>query len=343
MKRLLNTLYVTTPGAYLSQEGETVCVRAGDEIRARIPLHTLDGIVCLGANGCSPPLMEACATRNVALSFLSDTGRFWARVQGPVSGNVLLRREQYRRAEDPEAAAGIARAMVIAKVINSRMVLLRALRDHPEASGAEDLRTASDRLATVLKALTRDLPIDTTRGFEGEAAQVYFGVFDHLIVAQKESFQFTRRSRRPPLDLVNSLLSFLYAILAHDAASALEGVGLDPAVGFLHRDRPGRPGLALDLMEELRPVLADRVALSLINRRQVTADGFRILENGAVQMDDDTRKTVITTYQERKREELQHPFLGEQVPVGLLTHCQALLLARHLRGDLDAYPAYTWR
>jgi len=343
MKRMLNTLYVTTQGAYLMREGDTVVVRVDKEDRLRVPLHWLSGTVCFGRVSASPPLMGACAERDVAISFFDERGRFWARVQGPVSGNVLLRREQYRRAEDPEQTSAIARSIVTAKIANTRTVLMRALRDHPEADGVGEMQAASAHLVRLLKPLSRDIPLDTARGYEGEAAKTYFGVFDHLIVARKEDFHFAGRNRRPPLDNMNALLSFLYALLAHDTAAALEGVGLDPAVGYLHRDRPGRPGLALDLMEELRPVIADRVALSLVNRQQVRGEGFVRTETGAVNMDDDTRKQVLLAYQERKQEEIQHPFLEEKVPVGLLPHAAALLMARHLRGDLDAYPPFLWR
>ena len=343
MKHLLNTLYVTTQGAYLNLDGETVVVRIEKETRLRLPLHTLDGIVCFEQIACSPPLLYACAERNVTVSFMGFGGRFLARVQGPVSGNVLLRREQYRRTDDPDRAAEIARAVVAAKVANARTVLLRAAREHPDRPGAGALEQAGGELQRLLQGLDKPLSLDSVRGVEGAAGQAYFSVFDHLIVAQKGDFRFERRTRRPPLDNVNSLLSFFYVLLSHDAASALEGVGLDPAVGYLHRERPGRPGLALDLMEELRPVLADRLALSLINRQQVHASGFEPTETGAVLMDEPTRKTVLSAYQERKQEELQHPFLGERVPVGLLFHVQAMLLARFLRGDLDAYPPFFWR
>ena len=343
MKRLLNTLYVTTKGAYLAREGETVVVRVDREPKLRVPLHALDGIVCLGPVGCSPGLMGACAERQVSISFFSMRGRFWARVTGPVSGNVLLRREQYRRADDPARAADIARLVVAAKIANSRQVLLRAAWEQGETRSAEELRLAAERLRINLHALYDPVPLDTVRGQEGEAGKTYFAVFDHLIVAQKDEFCFSRRTRRPPLDNMNALLSFLYVLLAHDVASALEGVGLDPAVGFLHRDRPGRPGLALDLMEELRPVLADRLALTLVNRQQVRGSGFERTESGAVNMDDGTRKAVLTTYQDRKEEEIVHPFLDEKISLGLLPHVQAQLMARHLRGDLDAYPPFSWR
>ncbi len=339
MKRLLNTLYVTSEGSYLAKEGETVLVRIEQETRLRIPIHTLHGIVCFGQVAASPALMGLCGERGVALAFMSRSGRFLARVQGPASGNVLLRRTQYRRADDD--AAAIAQTLIAAKIANCRTVQLRALRDRPDCAGADALRDSAHRLAHLLDEVRRPQPdLDRVRGLEGEAARTYFGAFDPLITLQKEHFFFERRSRRPPLDNVNSLLSFLYTLLAHDVAAALEGVGLDPAVGFLHRDRPGRPGLALDLMEELRPLLADRLALTLINRQQIKPAGFHRTESGAVYMDDSTRKVVLTAYQERKRETLKHPFLQEEAEIGLLPHLQAMLLARHLRGDLDAYPPF---
>jgi CRISPR-associated protein Cas1 len=343
LKKLLNTLYITTQGAYLSREGETVLVRYEQETRLRVPIHTLAGIVCFGQVSCSPPLMGLCAENNVAVSFLSMHGRFLARVQGPVNGNVLLRREQYRKSDEEQAAASIAKAAVMAKVANCRTVLLRGARERADNDGVTALNESAGRLARVLTSLERANTVDAVRGFEGEGASVYFSVFDHLITASKEDFFFRDRNRRPPLDNINALLSFLYTLLVHDIEGALEAVGLDPAVGFLHRDRPGRPGLALDLMEELRPVLADRLTLSLVNRRQVQKDGFRRTESGAVEMDDATRKEVLVAWQKRKQEEIQHPFLGERIEFGLLPHVQALLLARHIRGDLDGYPAYFWR
>jgi CRISP-associated protein Cas1 len=343
VKKLLNTLYVTTQGSYLAREGETVVVRHEQENRLRVPIHALAGIVCFGQVSCSPPLMGLCAEKNVALSFLTEHGRFLARVQGPVNGNVLLRREQYRKSDEEQAAASIARAAVMAKVANCRTVVLRGARERTDGDGVGALDKAAVRLARVLTSLEKASTVDGVRGFEGEAASVYFGVFDHLITASKEAFFFRERNRRPPLDNINALLSFLYTLLVHDIEGALEAVGLDPAVGFLHRDRPGRPGLALDLMEELRPVLADRLTLSLVNRRQVQMDGFRRTESGAVVMDDPTRKEVLVAWQKRKQEEIQHPFLGERIELGLLPHVQALLLARYIRGDLDGYPAYFWR
>ena len=343
MKKHLNTLFVTTQGAYLTKDGETVVVKVEKEIRLRIPIHTIGGIVCFGNIMCSPFLMGFCAERDVAISFLTEYGRFLARVQGPVSGNVLLRREQYRRADDMNASAEMARAVLTGKLANCRTVLGRALRDHSDKLNTDEVREASQRINSSLQRLQSDLPLNVLRGFEGEAAHTYFSVFDHLITSQKEDFIFRERNRRPPLDNVNCLLSFLYTIVLHDVRSALESVGLDPAVGFLHRDRPGRPGLALDMMEEFRPFMADRLTLSLINLKQVQTKGFKKMESGAVLMDDETRKAVLVAYQKRKQDEIMHPFLEEKVPIGLLFHMQALLLARCLRGDLDGYPTFIWK
>ncbi|OPY12368.1 MAG: CRISPR-associated protein Cas4/endonuclease Cas1 fusion [Syntrophus sp. PtaB.Bin138] len=343
MKKLLNTLYVTTQGAYLSKEGETVMVSVDGQKRLQVPVHTLGGIVCFGRVMCSPFLMGFCAENNVGLSFLTENGRFLARVQGPVSGNVLLRREQYRRADSPEFSASMARSFVAGKIANARTVLQRALRDHGRKIAQPEVEQVVALLGGALRRLEATDHLDALRGVEGETARCYFSVFDHLITSQKEGFRFEGRNRRPPLDNVNCLLSFLYTLLLHDVRSALEGVGLDPAVGFLHRDRPGRPGLALDLMEEFRPFLADRLTLSLINLGQVNSRGFSKAETGAVTMADDTRREVIVAYQKRKQDEILHPFLGEKVAVGILFHVQALLLARHLRGDLDGYPPFVWR
>ena len=342
MKRLLNTLFVTTQGAYLCHEGESVLVKVEKETRLRVPLHMLGGIVCFGQVACSQPLMGLCGERGILISFLTEHGRFLARVHGPVSGNVLLRREQYRRSERPDAAA-IARAVVLGKVANCRTVLQRATRDHADKDGRDEIEVAARRLGHLLKELEEPLPVDTLRGKEGDAANTYFGVFNHLITAQKEAFFFHARSRRPPLDNVNALLSFLYTLLVHDASAALESVGLDPQVGFLHAERPGRPSLALDLIEEFRPFLADRLALSLVNLRQLQGKDFERTESGAVTMSDAARKELLTAYQKRKQEEIQHPFIDETVSIGLLFYVQALLMARHLRGDLDGYPPFIWK
>jgi len=343
MKKLLNTLYVTTQGTYLAREGETVLVRVEKETRLQVPVHTLSGIVCFGQVSCSPFLLGLCAERGVGVSLLTENGRFLARVQGSVSGNVLLRRQQYRWADDGDRSADLSRSFLIGKIANSRTVLQRALRDHREKPGGESLEGASNRLRFSLEQLPRADSLDALRGIEGDAAGTYFGVFNHLITSQKEDFRFHERSRRPPLDRVNCLLSFVYTLVMHDIRSALESVGLDPAVGFLHRDRPGRASLALDLMEEFRPVLADRLVLSLINLGVMKKSGFRQAETGGVTMDVDTRKALLVAYQKRKQEEINHPFLNEKVEIGLLPFAQALLLARHVRGDLDGYPPFIWR
>lgn len=343
MRKLGNTLYVTTPGAYLGKDGEAVAVRIDEEVKLRIPVHLLDGIVCLGPTGASPYLLGFCGEQGVHVSFLTEQGRFLARVHGPVSGNVLLRRAQYRAADAPERSTAIVRSIVAAKIANTRAVLRRALRDRPDGEGRPPIESAVVRIGALVPSLRGAPSIDVLRGLEGQAARIYFEAFDSLIVQQREAFSFHGRSRRPPLDPTNALLSFLYALLRHDAESALEAVGLDPAVGFLHTDRPGRPGLALDLMEELRAFLCDRLALSLINLRQIRPEGFSTRETGGVEMDDATRKEILVAYQKRKQEELLHPFLREKAPVGLLLHLQAALLARHLRGDLDAYPSFFWK
>lgn len=343
MKKLLNTLYVTTQGAYLSQEGETVRVRVEKETLLQLPIHTLSGIVCFGRVSCSPFLLGLCAERGVGVSFLTVNGRFLARVQGAVSGNVLLRRQQYRWADDETRSADLARSVLVGKIANCRTVLRRALRDHREKAGGDELEYAAVRLRFSLEQLSAAGSLDTLRGLEGDAAGTYFAVFNHLITAQKDDFRFHDRSRRPPLDKVNCLLSFIYTLLMHDVRSALESVGLDPAVGFLHRDRPGRASLALDIMEEFRPVLADRLALSLINLGVVKGNGFRQAETGGVTMEADTRKAVLVAYQKRKQEVINHPFLNEKVEIGLLPFAQALLLARYVRGDLDGYPPFIWR
>ncbi len=343
MKRHLNTLFVTTQGTYLAKEGETVAVKVDGQVRLRVPIHTLGGIVCFGNVICSPFLLGFCAEKGVSISFLTENGRFLARVLGPVSGNVLLRREQYRWADDPERSAELASWMVIGKVANCRTVLRRFVRDHGENPMAELVKDAAERLAGILESLKHPLPLNRVRGYEGEAAQHYFRVFGHLVTTKKEDFAFSSRTRRPPLDRVNCLLSYIYTILMHDIRGALESVGLDPAVGFLHRDRPGRPSLALDLMEEFRAFLADRLTLSLINLGQIRPEGFSASETGAWTMDEQTRKAVLVAYQKRKQDQMIHPFLGEKMPVGLLFHTQALLLARYLRGDLDAYPPFVWR
>lgn len=341
MKKHLNTLFVTTDETYLSKEGEAVVVRQDGKTAMRIPIHMLQSIVCLGHVGVSPYLMALCARRGVSVSFLTPHGRFLGRVSGATSGNVLLRKSHFRLSEDPNAALELARVFVRAKIHNCRIAVMRAARDHGDSDGL--LETATQRLANIVQRAGAAETLDTLRGLEGEAARHYFQTFHVLIRSADPIFTMNGRSRRPPRDPVNALLSFAYGILRSDFQAACESTGLDPQIGFLHADRSGRPALALDLMEELRPVLADRVVLSLINRQQVQPDGFDTDIGGAVRMMEETRKAVLAEYQARKQKELEHPFLGEKVTLGLVPLLQARLLARTIRGELDAYPAFLWR
>jgi CRISPR-associated protein Cas1 len=343
MKHLLNTLFVTLQGAYLAREGMSVIVRHEKQTKLRVPVHTLGAICCFGRVGVSPPLMGFCAKQNVAIVYFDEHNRFLARIYGPVSGNVLLRKKQYSCSDELASCCEMAKAVILSKIANGRSVLLRAMRDRPDGPNNSDLESAAGRMNGCLEFMKSAQSLESIRAVEGEAAKAYFDVFDHLITSQKEDFYFRGRSRRPPMDNMNALLSFLYTLLASDVASALEGVGLDPAVGLLHRDRPGRMSLALDLMEELRPYLADRLALSLVNRQQIHGKGFTTTASGAVRMNDETRKELLIAYQKRKQEEIVHPFLNEKIAVGLIPHVQALLLARHLRGDIDGYPPFFWK
>ncbi len=345
MKKHLNTLFVTTEGAYLKKEGQALVVRIEKENRLRLPLHNLDGVVCFGHIGCSPALMAACAKAGVSISFMSQYGGFMAAVVGFTSGNVLLRRQQYRVADlvDHDALE-LAIQFVAGKIANCRSVLLRAAHDTNDSESRSTLKQAAKQMAFDVQFAAKAKTLDQLRGIEGDTANRYFQCFNAMIapIARSE-FQFTLRSRRPPLDPINCLLSFLYTMLTHDARSACEATGLDAAVGMLHRDRPGRPGLALDLIEEFRPFIVDRLVMSLINRRQIRKSDFKFTESGAVLLSDQSRKRVLTSYQKRKQDTITHPFLGEKTTVGLLVHLQARLLARQLRGDLDAYPPFIWR
>lgn len=344
MRRQLNTLYATTDGAWLHKDGANIVMEVDREVRARLPVHMLESLVCIGRIAVSPQLLGFCAEQGITICYLTPQGRFLARVEGPVSGNVLLRRAQYRRSDDHARCGLIVRHLLVGKIHNQRAVLARGWRDHGDKlTDTPAFQHALRRLKRIPQRLLIESDTDVLRGLEGEAAQAYFGVFDQLIRADSPLLRFSGRNRRPPRDAVNALLSFLYTLLTHDCRSALETVGLDPAVGFLHRDRPGRPSLALDLAEEFRPLLGERLALSLINRKQVGEKDFRRFDNGAVQLNDEARKTVLVAYQERKREQLQHAFLGEKVDIGLLPYVQSQLLARHLRGDLDAYPPFLWK
>ena len=343
MRKLLNTLYVTMPDAYLARDGENVLIKTDNVIKFRVPVHNLEGIVCFGFAGASPGLMQLCCERGVALSFLTDHGSFMGRVTGKVSGNILLRRNQYRWTEDETIAHRIATRFISAKIMNSRAVLHRAVRDHSKVVDIQLLTDTIKNLAHLAKQLEKTKDLNTLRGIEGQAAYLYFSAFNELILNQKDDFRMNERNRRPPLDRINALLSFLYTLLTHEVAAALESIGLDPQAGFLHRDRPGRLSLALDVMEELRPHFADRLAVTLINRNQISSSGFVIKENGAVIMDDNTRKEVLVAWQKRKQEEIIHPYLEEKVPLGLVPYIQAMLLARHIRGDIEDYPPFFWK
>ena len=343
MKKLLNTLYITLEDSYLSLDGENVVVIDGDREIGRVPLHNLEGIVSFGYRGTSPALMGACAEKNISLCYLTPQGRFLARVTGRIKGNVLLRKRQYKSSMDEQESLEIAKNCIFGKVYNCRWVLERAIRDHGMQIDKEKVKNASLKLKHALTLIREARLKEQLRGYEGEAASIYFGVFDELILQQKKDFGFSGRNRRPPMDNTNALLSFSYTLLTNTMASALETVGLDPYVGYLHTERPGRASLALDMIEELRPVIADRFVLLLINKRMIQGKAFKKKENGAVIMSDDARKLVLAEWQNKKKETLMHPFLQEKVEWGMIPFAQAMLLARYLRGDLDGYPPFLWK
>lgn len=343
MRKLRNTLYVTTPDKYLSLDGENIVLRSTDGEEVRIPLINLEEIVAFGSRGASPALMNKCTSDKIGLTFLSRSGKFLARAEGEVSGNVYLRREQYRIADDDKRSLAIARDCIIGKLFNSRYVLERAIRDHPLQLDTEKLKNISELLASAIIKAQNINDVDTLRGIEGESAQLYFSVFNDLILQQKEKFCFNGRSKRPPLDKVNALMSFAYSMATGMCASALETVGLDPFVGFMHTDRPGRRSLALDLVEEFRAVMCDRFILSLINKKIVSESDFEEKEDGAVMLNEDGRKLFLLHWQKRKQEIVTHPFLNEKIEWGLIPYTQALLLSRYIRGDLDEYPMLLWR
>jgi CRISPR-associated protein Cas1 len=340
MRKLLNTLYVTTPESFLHRDGENVIVKVGHEERFRIPIHNLEGIVCFGYMGASPHLMQLCSENHVGLSFLTPYGKFLGRVSGRIRGNVLLRRTQFRVADNAEASLDIAKCFIAGKIVNCRTVLGRSIRDHGDVIGRDKIRCADNLLVENLMKIEVCGDADTLRGIEGNCAKFYFDVFDELILKQKNDFFFHERNRRPPRDNMNALLSFLYSLLAHDVESALETVGLDPYVGFFHTDRPGRASLALDMMEELRPFIADRLVLNLVNLQQVCGDDFLKKEGGGIILTDKGRKEVLGVWQKRKLDEITHPYLNEKIPIGLLPYVQSMLMARYLRGDIDGYPPF---
>ncbi len=342
MKPLLNTLFVNQDEAYLALDGGNVVVIREDKELARFPLHNFEQITTFGYTGASPALMRKCAEDNIALTFMTPEGRFQARVIGRMNGNVLLRREQYRRADDEEASLILARSFILGKIYNARWIIERMRRDYAMRIDEEKFQNISAFLQNSCREVMQTSDLEALRGVEGKAAVSYFSAFDDMILKQKEDFFFTERNRRPPLDNMNCLLSFLYALLMNDVGAAVEGGGLDSYVGFLHRDRPGRQSLALDLMEELRP-LADRTAFSMVNTKKINGKDFRLEEGGAVYLTDDGRKKIIEAWHAHKEGMMTHPFLEEKIKWGLVPHVQALLLARYLRGDLDAYPPFLWK
>ncbi|GAB3808052.1 type I-C CRISPR-associated endonuclease Cas1c [Virgibacillus kimchii] len=343
MKKMLNTLFVTQPDVYLSLDGDNIVLKKEKSQLGRLPLHNLESIVSFGYTGASPALMGYCADRNISISFLSKNGRFLARVIGESRGNVTLRKKQYRLSDDEVESAKIARNFIIGKVYNNKWILERMTRNYPLRIDVEQFKDLSKHLTSILQEVKICEELDSLRGWEGQAAISYNKVFNSMILQQKKDFYFHLRSRRPPKDNVNAMLSFAYTLLANDTAAALETVGLDAYVGFMHRDRPGRASLALDLMEELRGVFADKFVLSLINRKEITKDSFLQKENGAVLLTDEARKTFLKSWQIKKQERITHPFLGEKITWGLVPYAQALLLARYLRGDLDEYPPFLWK
>ena len=343
MRKLLNTLFVTSEDAYLALETENVAVYIGEEKKAQYPLLVLESIISFSYKGASPALMGACARKGIQLTFLTPRGRFLARVCGLEQGNVLLRKEQYRLSDKLEKRCHIARNFIFGKVYNQRWVLERTLRDHRMRVDAAKLESASQALAGLLPAIETQTDLDALRGLEGEASVRYFHVFDEMVLNQKADFLFDGRNRRPPTDNMNALLSFAYVLLSNDCASALESVGLDSYVGFMHRDRPGRTSLALDLMEELRAPMADRLCITLVNNRVLQDKHFERQESGAVFLGEDGRKLFLSAWQNKKKEEITHPYLKEKMAWGLVPYVQSLLLARCLRGDLDGYPPFLWK
>ena len=343
MRKLLNTLYVMTDSCYLTLDGENIVIQNGEKTLARFPLHTLENIICFTYKGATPAVMGACAERKIGMSFFSPRGAFLARVVGKEYGNVLLRKEQYRISDDDTRSVAYAKNMIVGKVYNSRWSIERTLRDHAYRVDAEKLKQISNILYETLPKLDSASGLDELRGIEGKAAEQYFSVLNDMILNQKEEFAFTRRNRRPPLDNINAVLSFAYTVLAGDCANALSSVGLDPYVGFMHGDRPGRTSLALDLMEELRPVLADRFILTLINTKAIQAAHFERQKDNAVFLSDDGRKVFFNAWQNHKKETITHPYLKEKIEWGLVPYVQALLLARTIRGDIDEYPPFLWK
>ena len=337
MRKLLNTLYITSPDSYLSRDGLNVVVLTDNKERFRIPILNIESIITMGYTGASPSLMRLCSENNVSISFLSNQGKFISRVNGPIKGNVILRMSQFKSTTSKEFTSNLCKIIIAGKIQNYRNILQRYLRDY----GANlEVENASERLYKIRNSVLSIEDIDVLRGLEGEAAASYFSVFNFLILNRDNTFLFNGRNKRPPKDPVNAMLSFVYTLLASEVQSALETVGLDPYVGFLHTLRPGRASLALDLMEELRAYMGDRLVLSIINRKQISAKDFVFQDSDNILMTDKTKKEILNSWQKRKQDIITHPYLNEQIPIGLLPYTQALLLARYLRGDLDNYPVF---
>jgi CRISPR-associated protein Cas1 len=342
MKKLQNVLYVLTEDSYINKQGETICIKVGGVEKVLIPAHTLESIICFGNTTVSTPLIAYCGEKGIRLSFMSPYGKFYGRIEGPISGNVLLRRAQHFATENNEKCLLMAKLLVCAKIINCRNVILRNFRESKNDAEKCELKKASDSLAAIAKDLQKKSSVDEVRGLEGLAAKTYFSVFNYGIKVNNEAFYFDGRNKRPPKDNMNAIISFLYMLLANDTRSALEGVGLDPARGFLHALRPGRPSLALDIMEEFRAPLCDRLALSMVNLRQLSPSHFK-QDFSEVSINDEGKKIILTTWQKRKKDKIIHPYLSERIEIGLLPHAQALLMARYLRGDIEMYPPFYWK
>jgi CRISPR-associated protein Cas1 len=344
MRHIRNTLYITIEDSWVHKDGETITIRKDNKKIGQFPIHHIGEIICMGYGiSVSPQLVEHCAKEKVTVTYIDGIGKFLARLQGPVQGNVLLRRAQYRAADNEELTLMLAKCCVSSKIQNQRTVLLRHLRNHPNSQGSEQIKIALCDMATILDSLRLCENLESLRGYEGTAAEAYFSVFNYMVLLSNNDFRFEKRSKRPPKDRINAMLSYAYSILALDIRSALEAVGIDPYVGYLHKERPGRPSLALDIMEEFRAPIADRLILKLINMKQVAAKDFEIKPSGEVLMGENARRTFLEEWQKRKRDEIFHPFFEEKLPIGLIYLKQARLLARFFRGDLDYYPAFIWR
>lgn len=343
MRQLLNTLYLTLPDAYLAVSGENILIKQEEKTLARYPLHNLEDIVLFSYLGMGPKLVQKCMDYGIGVCYMSATGRFLGRLQGKSKGNVLLRRKQYRLADNESESLEISRNIIFAKIYNEKWTVQRYVRQYSERIDTQHLNNTLDYLTSLSKKVHLTSDMDELRGIEGAAQVAYFSCFDEIILNQKDDFKFEKRTRRPPLNPVNALLSYVYSILSNEVASALESVGLDAYVGFMHTDRPGRISLALDLVEELRTPIADRFVLSLINMKQIKAKDFVYEDNGAVLIKDEARKDIIKVWQGNKQKKITHPFLNEEIEWGLVPFSQAILLARYLRGDLDAYPPFMWK